>query len=256
MDSRYVATLNGINFADIDERLLILNVNHDPPGYQTSKNTIANKNGSWLGMKRKDVAKVTISFEIHVYLTDERQEVLQRVIAWARDGGTLQLNDRPGQILNCVCDEFPSISSVKDWTAPLSIVFCAYALPYWQDETATIVSLSGSNASGQVDVPGNGGDSNVDVTITPRGTLTSIRLSAGATYIELSGINVASGRQLVISHDSNQILHITANGVSLLANRTGQSSDDLQCPSGKISRIATQSNVPVTATFSVRGNWE
>lgn len=256
MDSRYVATLNGINFADLDERLLILNVNHDRPNYQISKNTIANKMGAIIGRKHKDCAKVTITFEIHVYPTDERQAVLQSVVEWAKNGGTLRLNDRPEQKLVCICEELPSINSVKDWTSPLDIVFSAYGVPYWQEEDASIVSLSGSNASGMIDVPGNGGEACVDCTIIPRGILNSIRLTAGNTYIELTGLSINTGTPLLITHDSNQILNISAYGTSRLSARTGQSSDDLLVPSGATSRIATTSNVPVTATFSVRGLWE
>lgn len=256
MVSRYVATLNGVDFAEIDERLLILNVNHAPPDYQLTKNTIANKQGMTIGRKRKECEKVTITFEAHVYLTDERQAVLQAIITWAKNGGTLRLNDRPGQKLVCICEELPSINSVRDWTAPLSIVFAAYGIPYWQEENATVVSLSGSNASGYIEVPGNGDDACVDCTIVPRGTLQSIRVTAGSTFIELSNLNIPSGSQLLITHDSNQILRITVNGSSRLSARTGQSSDDLLVPSGVTSRIATASNVPVTATFSTRGLWE
>lgn len=256
MISRYVATLNDINFAEIDERLLILNVNHAPPNYQLSKNMMANKMGAVVGRKTKECAKVTISFEIHAYLIDERQAILQAVIGWARNGGTLRLNDRPAQKLVCVCEELPSIDSVRDWTAPLNIVFAAYGIPYWQEENASVISLSGSNASGMIDVPGNGGDACVDCTIVPRGTLTSVRLTAGSTFIELTGLSIGSGSQLLITHDDNQILHITAQGASRLSKRTGQSSDDLVVPSGATSRVATASNVPVTATFSTRGLWE
>jgi hypothetical protein len=181
--------------------------------------------------------------------------VLQDIVKWAWNGGVLEVNDRDGQQLNCICEAYPSIDSVRDWTNPLSITFAAYEIPYWQDKTATTLTLTGTEASGTKSVGGNGDDCYVKCTVVPSGTLTSLTVTAGDTSIALSGISVSSNTTLTIGYVDG-IFVISAGGSSLLGKRTAASSDDLRVACGGTRTFSVTANVSVTATFEFRGNWE
>ena len=208
-----------------------------------------------LGDERKASTSVTVTFELHIYSTPARQAALQSVISWARDGGVLEVNDREGQYLSCVCTKYPSIDSVKKWTNPLSITFTAYKVPYWEESSPTSVTISGRNSSGSLELPGNGGDALVSCSIRAGGTLTSLRVTVGNTYIDLNNMSVPSGGYVDITYDSDKHIVISINGASGLSRRTGLSSDNLMAPSGKSTRVSILSSVTITATFSARGCW-
>lgn len=255
MISRYDVALNGQHMNEIDENLLILDVNYLEPTVERNETTIGYGDGTLVDDERVRSASVTISFELHIYSTPERQSTLQKVNSWARTGGYLEINDREGQQLYCVCTKYPSIDSVKKWTNPLSITFTAFKVPYWEESSVTSATLSGRNASGNFELSGNGGDALVSCSIRAGGTLTSLKITVGNTYIELSGISVPNGGYVNISYDTDKNIVITTNGVSGLGKRTGPSSDSLMAPSGSSTRIAVLANVTVTATFSARGCW-
>lgn len=132
MTCRYEVTLNNVTMASLDSSILIHDVQYEAPNYERNLFKIANLQGRRPGKAYKERAAVKITFEIHEYDTDDRQGVLTKIINWAKNGGDLRINDRPGQKLICVCDEFPVISSVCKWTDTLSITFAAYDIPYWQ----------------------------------------------------------------------------------------------------------------------------
>lgn len=147
MISRYEVTLNGTSMGEVSENIIIKDVQYEKPKYKRNLFQLADRHGSRPGKAYKDRAAVTIVFEIHEYGVADRQRVLADIITWARNGGDLRINDRPGQKLICVCEEFPAIESVRDWTNDLSIMFAAYACPYWQEVNPTIVTHQYSNRS-------------------------------------------------------------------------------------------------------------
>lgn len=254
MISRYQVWLNDESMSNINNNLLILDVSYEQPKYQMETAQIVGREGMSIGNKYRETASVTITFELHIYDITDRQSALDDVIAWARNGGILKTNDRDGQRLVCVCDKFPSITSVKKWTDALSITFTAYGIPYWEDEEATTLTLNGTNASGTLAVDGNGGDAFVSCVVTAVNNITSFRVDAGDTFIQLDGINVPSGGSVAISYE-NGILSIKQGAVSLLNKRTALSSDDLVVPSGDSSTFSLIASDTASATFSVRGCW-
>ena len=145
--SRYEATLNGISLASIDPAVAVLDVQYEKPKYKRNLFQLANRNGARPGTRYKDRAAVTILFEIHEQNIFKRQNICQEIIAWAKDGGDLRINDRPGQKLICVCDDFPSVESVRNWTNEMTITFAAYECPYWQEVTPTVIECEYSSRS-------------------------------------------------------------------------------------------------------------
>ena len=241
MISRYSVSLNGNELSEIDERLLILDVSHQASEITREQFKVANRDGARLYDEYRQ--KISVA-------------VLQSIVAWAKNGGKLRTNDMDGVYLDCVCEQLPSIQSVKKWLDPLTVVFSAYDFPYWQDEDPAVASLTGRNSGGSIDVPGTAKKAYASVTVTSKaGTVTSLTIYVGSTSISLSGISIAKNKTVIVDYDKNRILHITSDGVSLLNKRTGASSDDLYALCGETNEIRVVASSEVTATFTIRGAW-
>ena len=255
MISRYEVKLNGQNLSEINENLLILNVGYERPEFQKTIFAPANRETQIIQRRRKGQARVIVSFELHLYDIAERQAVYQQVVSWCRNGGVLQTNDRPEMRLNVVCDEFPAIESVRDWTQEMQVTFAAYAYPYWEDADETVSTLTGSNARGSMLVPGNIGETLANISVTANDAISHLSVSIGGNTITLSGISIPRGGVVQFGHDNNALLFIRNGSTSLLNKRTSASSDDLTAQCGANNSIAVTASASVTAQFSVRGCW-
>ena len=254
MISRYSVALNGEPLSEIDGRILILNISHADPTAETDTATLGSGEGSIVTGQHRDSASVTINFELHVYSTAERQDVCQQIVSWAKKGGILTTNDRPGQRLVCTCEKLPFIDSARDWTAPLAVTFTARRNPHWEEEEEKKFTLSGKTTTGTQEIPGNIGEAKVTCSVLARGTLTSLKITAGSTMIDLQGISVASGGTVTIDYKDGN-LRIRSGSTSLLSKRTGASSDDLLAVCGETVNFGIIANASVTATFGIRGCW-
>lgn len=227
MVTRYEVTLNNVSMASVDSSILIHDVKYEKPEYSRNLFQLANRQGANIGKSYKRRSAVMITFEIRKYDVAERQEVAEKLIKWARNGGDLRINDRPGQKLICVCDELPAFESVRDWTSELSVTFAAYVVPYWQ--STSIFTTSGQYRktastnkeatfqSFEVDVPGNA------PCFTPKAVyVRNFSTSASNTqvYLEMRDqsrddgtfrsnmifLNAQSGISYEYTYDDNQIL--------------------------------------------------
>lgn len=254
MTSRYDVELNGAKLSEIDERILILDVNYAGPDHEWQNFATGGRDGSTRYGRYKGKSSVSISFAVRAYDIAERQAVCQSICAWARDGGVLKINDRPDQFLRCECDQRPYIASAMKWTDPLTVVFAAYNIPYWQNESADSILLSGTSANGTLSIGGNAPETVVSAIVTAQATLKRIVLTAGDTSMTISGINVALGRSLILSYTDEGIQRITYNGQSMLAYRTG--ADDLIAKCGQANSVSFQADAQCRVEFSARGLWE
>lgn len=255
MISRYEAWMDGVALSDMHDELMILDIQHTPAQRQATTARRAKGNGAYVSNIYQAQTTVTILFELHVYDTRERQLVCQRIAGWAMDGSILQVSDRPGQQLHVICDQPPAIESVLQWTSPITMVFSAYSLPFWEESVPALLTLTGTSANNTLFVPGNAGETYVDAEITANGALTTLTLTAGNTTISLTGLSVASGGVIKVAHDENGILSIKYGNTSLLNKRTAASADDLLVTSGKLNRMAVSANKSVSCQFNARGVW-
>lgn len=254
MISRYDAFLNGQALSAIHPDILVLDIRHTPASFKTESYTTAKRHGSRVYRRQADKASVQITFEIHSYSTVTRQAICQAVAQWARKGGILTTTDRPGQILDCICETPPSIASALRWTDPLTIVLTAYTLPFWQEANQSVLTLAqGTSGNGQLYVPGVVQDALVEVDATAKAKITSLSLTVGGRTIALSGLNVASGTVIKIAYDAEQIQSIKAGNTSLLDKRTGV--DDLTLDCGESTLCSFTSDAAVQVTFKTRGLW-
>ena len=222
--SRYEVTLNGISLASIDPNIAVLDVQYEKPQYARNFFQLADRHGARPGKAYKERAAVSILFEIHTQDIFIRQTVCQAVVAWAKDGGELQINDRPGQKLVCICEEMPSVESVMRWTDTMTITFAAYEVPYWQEVNPTVVTgqcVDGTTTTDwdsaftefEITVPGNAPYTLLEMTIDG---FTSL---CNRVYIENTSRNdgmfkqegyatlPANVQKIVLEYDENMILN-------------------------------------------------
>ena len=253
MISRYEAYLNNIALSSVDPKILILDIQYSAPSIKNEGYTLAKRNGTYIYNRYTDKTSVSISFEIRAYDTAERQAVCNEICKWAKNGGTLQTSDRPGQRLRCICDAFPTIASARNWTDALQIVFTAYALPFWEEETEKTLALTGASASGSLYVPGNIDGALIEASVKANAALSSVNLTANGKTLSLSGLSVSSGQVINITYDNALIQSIKVGSTSLLNKRTG--ADDLLAKCGENNVLSMSASASVNVVFKVRGLW-
>lgn len=251
---RYEATLNGIKLSSISKKILIYDISYSDPSVEFGTYTLAGRNGARVSREYKETASATITFAVREYDTKQRQSIVQSIISWARDGGTLETSDRPSQFLVCKCDRKPYVSSVLKWTDAMQVTFVAYILPYWQNSSESKITLTGLQASGNLSVPGSAPKTFVSVTAKTNAAVTYLALEAGSTKMEFKNLNVASGRQITLDYTEDMILRVRDGGTSLLNKRFG--SDDLIAGCGETTRVRFSADANCTVEFRARGLWE
>ena len=250
MISRYEAYMNGTALSSIDPSIYVLNIQPGDVKQNIRTNKVANRPGSRIGKTEIDNASVTIFFEIHEYDTVKRQAICQKVRKWAKKG-ILEISDRPGQRLNCVCDTFP-VAKLREWTETLSVSFTAFNPPYWEEKNPVNVSISGAS-SASVYIPGNAPETLVSAVVTCGASISSITLSAGSKSLILSEIGASANDKIYVGYDENRILYIKKNSTSILEKRTGD--DELVIPCGELVNFAVNASASLSTVFSVRGCW-
>lgn len=261
MISRYEVSLNGISLASLHESILILDVIHPVPEYNYNTIGSVKRNGVRIQRQYKEKQTCTIVFAIRAYDIRDRQKISQSIVAWARNGGKLRVNDREGQYLDCVCESLPSVNSVRNWTDPLEITFAAYVIPYWQEEELTTVVFPSSQAQGvNIYIPGNGGIVEVGVTFTVNSDLASggwitCRGENGSSLHLGRGMEFVAGTTITIDYDENHIMRIKdTDGNSYLYYRLG--TDDIIGICGQVNGFWFDSNPACSVSFFARGRWE
>lgn len=255
MISRYEAFLNDIPLSSVSPSILITDIKYQSPvvGYELFN--IAKRHGSRIWQRVVEQSQVTIEFAIREYSTYNRQTVCNAIVNWAKNGGVLKCNDRPGQRLACVCTEFPHIASVLKWTDTLSITFTAYQRPFWEDETPTIVTLTstGSRVQQMAFIPGNIEEALVEVEVEADDDVTSLSFDVGEYQMELSDLTMSEGDSMILYYDDHAIQHINQGLNSLIGNRTGSTDLLARCGEQNVFRFRAYDAAHVT--FKVRGLW-
>lgn len=253
MISRYDVFLNGVSLNAISPEILIHDIQYPNLTIRNETFALARRQGAHITNRYLGSNSVSVLFEIQSYDVNERQDVLGRVVRWAKKGGVLQTTDRRGQRIRCICEQFPRITSAKNRGQEMQITFSAYSLPFWESVSPARLTLTGTSTNGSLYVPGNVDGAFVELTATANGALTNITFTAGETELTLSGISLTSGQKIVIAYDDDMIQSIKRGNTSLLDKRTGN--DDLIVNSGEISTFAITANVACTVEYRVRGLW-
>ena len=254
MKSRYQAILNNVALSSISDKILILDIKPVAQNIQDSTFRTAKRDGARINRRYIGSIGVTISFGIYEYNTSRRQDICADIARWAKNGGVLETNDRPGQYLQCVCSKMPVVDSARDWTKALQMTFMAYEVPYWQEKAAASATITGTSATGSLYVPGNADGALVEVSAKANASLSgSVVLGVNGRTLTLSGLSLSANDVIRITYDTEAIQSIKVGNTSLLDKRTGV--DDLLANCGENNALSLTASASVSATFSVRGLW-
>lgn len=249
---RFEATLNGVAFSNIDEKLILRDIEEMRPRETQNESPRATYPGTRVSSRVRRALSVRLIFCVREYDITKRADVLDKVAKWAANGGWLTINSRPGQRLYVRPDEMPSMGSSLKWTDDMYMTLTAYENPFWEDATATTIT-----ANGYLKPEGTYPMAYVscDITNTAQAALTTLTINCGSTKIRLEGLYLTNGQTVSIGYTDDGILQITANGVSALAKRTPDSSDDLMIRSGVSTWVSVTANTTVSRVFSTRGRY-
>lgn len=256
MRTRYIAALNGIELSELAPEIIVTDIVHNAPVRELKASQIAGRNGQLYTRTVTSSVGVAVYFEIHTPDVRRRAAIMEDVQRWAMTGGVLTVGDRPDRRLRVLCESLPSVGSVLKWTGTSFIGFVAYAVPFWEDELPRRVKISG-NGSQSLFVPGFAAPAGVEAALknTGSGTITSVKLTAGGTFMQFAGLSLASGQTLTVAHDERGLLTVRIGGTSVLAKRTAASSDDLELEPGTTSALSVSTNGTASTAFEVRGRY-
>ena len=272
MISRYEVTLNNKSLGNLITRkvkyidnkgkeqtrteypLLVLDVAYSGIQYQTKMHAVAGLDGYEIADKYAQRQTVTVSFELHLYDTAARNAACQKVIEWAKDGGTLKINDRTNQYLRVRCESFPVINSVKHWTDPLTVVFATEAIPFWRSEKPiSLAPGSGTGPSGYLKMDGNAGKTLVTASIKANEKITSLQIACGATKLVFKGFTMAKNDVMSITYTNDRYLSVKVGNNSFLKYLQSGSSDRLLATCGVSNKVVVSADKKVTPTLSAEG---
>lgn len=260
---RFEAVLNGKKFSDIAEELILVDINEDAAEVTVEKSARAVRDGTYVSSRRRASLSVVLRYVIRTQSITRRAEIKDAVAAWARKGGTLSINSRPGKTLSVEMDKPPALGSHLQWTDTMEMTLTAYAEPYWtQSATDTFDLAAGDDGEYYVNkvitVGGNAGDSTARIAIAnASGTpLTHLRIECGDTYMEFADLP-GTGEELISITYTNGVL--TAKDLptdtSLLPYRTPESSDELLAPCGMDVPFKALADAPLSGSVSIAARW-
>lgn len=271
---RFEATLNGKKFSDIAPEVILLDILEQPADMDVSLSRRGYRSGQRSSGRVRTSLSVRLVYNIRAYSIERRAAIRDMIADWAKDGGWLTVNSRPGKRLFVEVDNPPNLDSSLKWTQDLSLTLTAYSQPYWEDEEDVRVGAVDAAwspahqqyyAANVITPTGNVPTVPLSVSFYASGgaPLTHIKIVADDTFIELDNLSVQPSLvrgYVFIDYDDNDVLMIhdlmaDDDNSSLMSNRTAESSDDLLVRCGKTNQLHVYSDVPVTVTFWAKGRW-
>ena len=179
-------------------------------------------------------ASVVYAIDIPKRRMAERRAVFDLVNAWANRKGWLTVNWLENRRLYVDKAILPGSGDLWEWTSEFTIVFRAYNVPFWQDETP-VQAAGGTAASGRVNIQVDGTTESVlDVSFRNMSgmTINNFWVQANGNRITLTGLGLGGSATVEISHGTDGLLRIAAGGASAYHKYTG--ADDLYVNPGSV----------------------
>lgn len=249
MRTRYTAYMNGKGLQDIDPTIVITDIREKAPSMRNITSEKGWGHGSRYVDGFRESLAVGIRFMIREYDVNKRRDICSRIRAWAQEG-YLTDSEHQGQRLYVVCTAFPNVDSAMKWTTELDLTLTAYDVPFWENETPSKASTSGTSGTLALALTGST-DAPLNFLVTASENITDFTVSVNGGSMSFSGL---STKRLEITHDSRGILSVKAGDASALSKRTSTSSDDLQAHYGS-NTISYTCNTSCTVVATARGRY-
>lgn len=259
MADRLYCALNGTTLRDLDARIHLLDVEELAP---TVRTVTASRIGGGLHLLRRQREQLSlrVRFLIEEYDIATRHQLLHLVAAWAEAGGVLTLHEDGKRVLRVVCTTLPTMSTLN-WLETLSLVFTAFACPYWEDaaETSFLMPNTSDAPSKLLAVPGDAPETPLNLLIRNIGdaAITALTVSA-AGKISFQGLTLAPGAAIRIHHDAGVFAAEMVSDdstVSILPYRTPDSADDLLLRPGVLNEIRVEAGSAAFVSGRCKGRY-
>lgn len=216
------AALNGVQLDSLDNRILISSIDEAAGRDNISAVSLGAGSGQRITGTRRDTLDITIKFALNIQKNNMagRSALLDAVNAWAAPGGVLTIGNRTGKQLQVVLATAPGGGDQFNWTNEFTLVFRAYAIPFWEDVTATSVTLEQDDSgSGILTVPGSA-ETVGEALIQNKsgGSLDNLSLTINGHTMSFAGLGLTNNGYLTIDHV------MTAGGVYAMRARIGNTS--------------------------------
>lgn len=236
---KHRVALDGIELDSIDNRIIITKVEEPDGKEQFSAVSLWGSSGSRVTELHRDHLDVTVKFVIRIRKRDMagREEVLEKVNAWACAGGWLTLNYRENRRIRVFMLQAAGMGDAWNWTKEFSITFRACGVPYWQETFGPVVEKRNASSGSLVFGVNGSAEGVVNVTFknTSGSTINTFSISTPESSLAFTGLGLANGETLEISHPDNglrSLLAVRIGNRSALACRTPASSNDLTVKPG------------------------
>ena len=242
---RHRVALDGVQLDSADDRIMITRV--ETGDGKTNIQTVSlwgDGVGSRVTSMHRDSLDINVRFRIRLKKRNmsEREEVLEKVNAWAMAGGWLTCGFRENRRIRVFLAAPAGSGDPWEWTREYTLVFRACGVPWWQEELPTITRKT-DFTGGSVVIGCNGSFGSVlDVAFlnTGSGTVNTFEIQTGESGMVFSSLGLGVGETLEIDHDDNGkrcLLRIRIKGTnggyrSAMSKRSGGSSDDLHVSPG------------------------
>lgn len=234
--------LNGVELDELDERINIKSVEGGAGKMSISAQATAGGSGQRITGWHRDTMDVIVKFSMTIMPEEleARNAVLEKINAWAAEGGYLTVNYKANRRVFVECVQAPGEGDLYEWTTVYSITFRAYAVPYWEEAAeVSRTSAVGSAEGVSMDVAGSA-ETEADITLQNMSgmIINNVTVRAGDSVISFTGLGLEGNERLVIRHEiigRKKLLRILIAGGaerSVLAKRTQESSDDLAVKPG------------------------
>lgn len=266
----YDVTLRGASMSELDDAIIIRDIEEMPP----TEDRLDSKRALHAGTRVTSIVRrtlpVKIVFVIREYDSTKRAAIMDKIAEWVGAGGEMTVSTRPGKRLFVKPEKTPRLGSSLKWTEDLELTLTAYEQPFWEDVDMVSVSATAAwsdshqmyYAANVIAPTGNVDKVPLTLTVVNNGddVLTHLKIVAGDTFFEFENLAVESGLIfgfVQVEYDENDVLSIEdiMAGVSLMANRTAESSDDLLVTPGKDNQLHVYADMPCKVQFNVRGRW-
>ena len=256
MQTRVMATLNGVSLHDVDNRIIIQGIDEAAPSWAPTALSRAGRIGQRYTGTEKRYRDVTVRFVLRVIGdVEEREKVIQAAAAWAVEGGELTVNYRTGEKLNVVCITPPMATGIGQWATVYQMVFRAYGIPDWVNEVPDGAKARGQSGNVPIVVSSNGGGKlEAEISNNSGSTCNTLSFTANGQTMAFANLGLQSGQSLAISYDDEDIQSIKIGSDSAMAKRTTASADDIWMH-GDGNIISYTAECALTWDFSCRGRW-
>lgn len=234
MQLKHRVALDGIELDSIDSRIIITKIEETDGKEQFSSVSLWGAAGSRVTELHRDYLDVIVRFCIRVRKRDmaTREEILEKVNNWAWAGGWLTTNYKANRQIRVFRLQAAGMGDPWEWTKEFSLTFRACGVPYWQEQYGPVLEKrNASSGSLNFGIDGSAdGIANVTFKNTSGGTINTFSISTPQGTMEFTGLGLANGETLEISHPDNgvrSLLSIKIGNRSALACRTPASANDL-----------------------------